>query len=332
MKPALRAASLAWLLPCWVASCALGSGCRAEPQSTTKQPPTPAARTVVRADATPAPETTGGFDGQRAFAHVEQLVALGPRPSGFGGIRHAQDYIRAQLQSSGCRVEEDSFHAQTPNGSVAMKNIVAKIPGASSSVVLLATHYDTKALPKFVGANDGGSSTGVMLELARVLCPRKNALTVWIAFFDGEEAFREWSATDGTYGSRQMAAKLAGSGQLRRVKAMILADLIGDRNLRILRESHSTAWLTDLIWSTAARLGYRGVFLPRATAIEDDHIPFLHRGVAAADVIQLDLPYWHTTGDTLDKISPRSLAVVGHVLLETFAELEKKLRQPSANF
>ncbi len=278
------------------------------------------------ADAAPPAETTGGFDGNKAYAHVARLVAIGPRPPGSDGIRRAQEYIRGQLQSFGCQVEEDNFHASTPLGSLPMKNIVAKIRGASPHVVLLATHYDTKLLENFVGANDGGSSTGVMLELARILCARKGALTVWIAFFDGEEAFAEWSPVDGTYGSRQMAAKLAVSGELPQIKAMLLADLVGDRKLRIKRESNSTGWLTDLVWATAARLGYQNIFISKATPIEDDHLPFLHRGVPAADVIDLDAPYWHTGGDTLDKISARSLAIVGHVFLESVAQLEKKLR------
>ncbi len=277
-------------------------------------------------EAAPPADATGGFDGNKAFAHVARLVAIGPRTPGSDGIRRAQEYLRSELQGFGCQVEEDDFHASTPIGSVSMKNILVKIPGTSPNVVLLTTHYDTKRLENFVGANDGGSSAGVMLELARLLCGRKSALTVWIAFFDGEEAFAEWSEVDGTYGSRQMAAKLAGSGEIRRIKAMLLADLIGDRNLKIKRESNSTRWLTDLVWSTAARLGYQKIFVSEETPIEDDHLPFLHRNVAAADVIDLEAPYWHTAGDTLDKVSPRSLAIVGHVFLESLAELEKKLR------
>lgn len=322
----------AWLLPgSLVMSCFLGSGCSAEPQKTT-----PAAQpSTVQGSANPAvptaipavpPETTGGFDGSKAYEHVARLVAIGPRPSGSEGIRRAQDYIRGQLQSFGCHVEEDNFHASTPVGSMAMKNILVKIPGASRNVVLFATHYETKRLPDFVGANDGGSSTGLMLEMARLLCSRKNKLSIWIAFFDGEEAFVEWSATDGTYGSRQMAAKLAASGDLKRFKAMLLADLIGDRNLKIKRESNSTRWLTDLVWSTAARLGYEQVFVPEETIVDDDHLSFLRRNVPAVDVIDLEETYWHTPDDTLDKVSPGSLGIVGHVFLETLAELEKKLR------
>jgi len=325
--PARRLFSPCLLPGCLLAFCLLGGGCRAEPQKAEPAPagPPAASQAALKTDAPPA-QTTGGFDGGKAYAHVERLVAIGPRPPGSDGIRRAQEYIRNELRSSGCPLEEDDFHASTPTGSVAMRNIVAKIPGTSPSVVLLATHYDTVRLENFVGANDGGSSTGLMLELARLLCARKNRLTVWIAFFDGEEAFQEWSATDGTYGSRQMAAKLATSGELKRIKAMLLADLIGDRNLRIKRESNSTRWLTDLVWSTAARLGYANIFVGEETLIGDDHLPFLRRKVLAADVIDLDAPYWHTAGDTLDKISPRSLAIVGHVFLESLAELEKKLR------
>jgi Zn-dependent M28 family amino/carboxypeptidase len=168
-----------------------------------------------------------------------------------------------------------------------------------------------------------------MLELARSLCARQNALAVWIAFFDGEEAFnREWVNPDNTYGSREMAARMTLSGDLARVRALVLADLVGNRKLRLKRESQSTPWLTDLIWATAARLGYERIFVNEATPIDDDHLPFVNRGVAAADIIDLENPqndsYWHEASDTLDKVSPRSLAVVGHVLMEVLPQLESK--------
>jgi Zn-dependent M28 family amino/carboxypeptidase len=165
--------------------------------------------------------------------------------------------------------------------------------------------------------------------LARLVCARKNALTVWVAFFDGEEAFNlDWKDPDNTYGSRELAARMAVSGDLTRVKAMLLADLVGGRNLHVKREGNSTAWLTDLVWSTAARLGYKDVFLSDRVPIDDDHLSFLHRNVASVDIIDLDtlndVPYWHTPQDTLDKISPRSLAIVGHVLIATLPQLEEK--------
>lgn len=276
----------------------------------------------------PAPETTGGFDGARAYKHVEQLVAIGPHSAGSEGIRRAQDYIIGQLKSFGCPVEEQDFHApSTPVGDVAMKNIVVKIPSTNPNIILYTSHYDTKRIANFVGADDAGSSTGVLLELARLLCARKNAETIWLAFFDGEEAFNpNWANPDNTYGSRQMAASLALSGDLRHVKAMILVDMVGPTNPIFKRETNSTPWLTDLLWSTAARLGYGNVFVNDRADIEDDHLSFLKRDVPAADIIDLDVPYWHTTQDTLDKVDPRTLAITGHVLIESVPELEKRVK------
>jgi glutaminyl-peptide cyclotransferase len=276
----------------------------------------------------PAPETTGGFDGARAYKHVEQLVAIGPHSAGSEGIRRAQEYIVGQLKSSGCPVEEQDFHApSTPAGDVAMKNIVVKIPSTNSNVILYGSHYDTKRIANFVGADDAGSSTGVLLEFARLLCARKNAETIWLAFFDGEEAFNpNWADPDNTYGSRQLAASLSLSGDLRRVKAMILVDMVGPANPIFKRETNSTPWVTDILWSTAARLGYGNVFVNDRADIEDDHLSFLKRDVPSADIIDLDVPYWHTTQDTLDKVDPRTLAITGHVLIESVPELEKKVR------
>jgi hypothetical protein len=277
----------------------------------------------------PAPGTTGGFDGARAFKHVEQLVAIGPHSAGTDGIRRAQAYIVAQLQSYGCAVEEQDFHASTPVGDVAMKNIVAKVPSTSQNIIIYASHYDTKRIDNFVGANDGGSSTGILLELARLLCAQRNPDAVWLVFFDGEEAFNfQWADPDHTYGSKELAARLSLSGDLHRVKAMVLADMVGPTNPVYRRETNSTPWLTDIIWSTAARLGYGNVFVNSKNAIEDDHIAFLQRDVPATDIIDFESPvldYWHTSRDTLDKIDPRTLAITGHVLLEALPEIEKKI-------
>src|SRR5258708_26489463 len=231
----------------------------------------------------PAPETTGGFDGARAYKHVEQLVAIGPHSAGSEGIHRAQNYITSQLKSFGCPVEEENFHAlSTPVGDVAMKNIVVKLPSTNPKVIIFSSHYDTKRMDNFVGANDGGSSTGVLLELTRLLCARKNAATIWLVFFDGEEAFNfQWADPDHTYGSRELAARLSLSGELHRVKAMILVDMVRPTNPLYRRESNSTPWLTDMVWSTAARLGYGNIFDNSKNAIEDDHIPFLQRDVPA---------------------------------------------------
>jgi len=287
---------------------------------------------VPAAEAAPPASQTGGFDGAKAYDQVAKLVAFGPRPSASDAIRGTQDYIRAQLRGFGCAVDEDAFHAQTPVGVLPMTNIVAKVPGTGQGIILLLTHYDTKRLDNFVGAEDGGSSTGLMLEMARHLCAGpKQPNAVWFAFLDGEEALVNWDTdNDNTYGSREFAARLALSGDLKRVRAVILADMIGQTGLHILRDSSSTKWLTDLVWKTAARLGYGDIFISRETAIEDDHQSFIRRGVPAVDIIDLqdyqNLGYWHTPQDTLDKVSPRSLAIVGDVILVSVNELQQKFR------
>jgi glutaminyl-peptide cyclotransferase len=292
------------------------------------------------AETAPPPSQTGGFDGAKAYDYTAKLVSFGPRPPASDAIHRTQDYLRTQLQSFGCQVDEDDFHAQTPIGEVAMKNLVAKAPGTGQGIILLLTHYDTlrnqspklkttAASSDFVGAVDAGSSTGLMLELAQLLCAKKDqSNSVWMAFVDGEEAFVDWdSNNDNTYGSRQLAAKMAASGDLKRVKAVMLADMIGPYNLKIEKDPNSTLWLTNLVWMNALKLGYKDYFVSTEYPVGDDHLSFTHRGVPAVDVIDLNgYPYWHTTEDTIDKVSPRSLAIVGHVFLETINDLQKKFR------
>jgi len=179
-------------------------------------------------------------------------------------------------------------------------------------------------MPTFVGADDGGSSTALMLELARLLCPQRGKYAAWIAFFDGEEAMHNWSDADSRYGSRQMAARLSTSGDIKKIRAFLLADIVGGRGARFLRESSSTPALVDLIWSTAARLGYSVIFLNESTSAQDDHDSFLKRSVPSVDVIGdfLNNGYWHTPQDSLDKIGSKTLAIVGHVFLESVKQLQ----------
>lgn len=305
------------------------TGSVAEPAGTVSAADLQKPVTPRPSESAPPPGQTGGFDGAQAYDYVAKLVSFGPRPPASEAIHRTQDYIHAQLQGFGCAVDEDAFHSQTPIGDVAMKNIIAKVPSSGQGIILLLTHYDTLRLDNFVGAEDSGSSTGLMLEIARLLCGGKQQPnSVWIAFLDGEEAQVQWTDTDSVYGSRELAARMAVSGDLKRVRAVILADMIGQNGLAISRESNSTKWLTDLVWGTAARLGYKNVFISRESAIEDDHLPFVHRGVPSVDLIDFDgyqAPlYWHTPQDTLDKISPRSLAIVGHVVLESVAQLQTR--------
>jgi glutaminyl-peptide cyclotransferase len=309
---------------------AILSGCKSNeaPGGARREPVVSAAARLpaqMPDDDTPPPEKTGGFDGKRAFADVAKQVDFGPHASGSQTIAHVQDYLLSELSSAGCTADVDAFEADTPVGPISMKNILVKIPGERPGILLLATHYDTKKLDDFVGADDGGSSTAVMLEMARVLCAQRGRYQVWIAFFDGEEAVnREWKDPDNRYGSRQMAAQLAMSGDLAKIRAFLLADIVGSRELRIKRDSNSAKALTDLVWATAKNLGYSGVFINDATAIEDDHQSFSTRGVRTVDIIDLEIPYWHTPQDTLDKISSKSLAVVGHVFVESVKQLQAK--------
>jgi len=269
-----------------------------------------------------------GVNGNFAFAHVEKLVAFGPRPPGSLGIANAQAYITETLEKLNLEVDHQDFLASTPNGPISMKNIVAKARGEQSQVVILASHYDTLVMRNaaFVGANDGGSSTGLLLELARVLAGRKNTLTVWFAFFDGEEAQRQWSDTDSLYGSRYFVEKLSAEGTAGKVKAMILMDLIGDRDLKIENDQSSTPWLMELVRKSARELGYGKHLGEIPRGIVDDHIPFIRGGIPAVDLIDYDYGFnnslWHTPNDTLDKISPQSLKVTGDIVLRVVERLQ----------
>lgn len=291
-----------------------------------------AAPSLSEQDKAPPPSQTGGFDGQSAYDYTAKLVSFGPRPSGSDSIKQTQNYIYSQLHSDGCKIDEDDFHAQTPVGTIPMQNIIAKVPGSQKGIILLMTHYDTKRLQDFVGAEDGGSSTGLMLEIARHLCGQKLQVSIWMAFLDGEEAVIDWDKdNDHTYGSRELAAKMELDGDLANVKAVILADMIGQKYLTMKKETSSTPWLVDLIWQTAAKLGYDKIFVSQTTSASDDHDPFLEKKVPAVDLIDLDdyiaEGYWHTPQDTMDKISAKNLAIVGHVMLASVAVLEKKFSQ-----
>lgn len=275
---------------------------------------------------TPVAQAAPAFDAARAFDHLKNIVAIGPRPAGSAGAQKTRDYIKQQLASIGVTANEASFDATTPAGVVRMVNVSATIPGSGAGRLIIAGHYDTKLFKEFefVGANDGGSSTAFLIELARVLKGRTNAMPIELLFLDGEEAVGEW-ATGNTFGSRQYVEAARGAGTLAQIKAMILVDMVGDRDLAIKRESNSTPWLTDAIWSAARTLN-RPEFVSETTPIEDDHLPFLAARVQAVDLIDLDYPHWHTEGDTIDKVSAKSLQAVGDVLLAALPAIELRLK------
>jgi hypothetical protein len=269
-----------------------------------------------------------GFDGKRAFGDLQRLVALGPRPPGSPALAKARRYIEGELGDAGVEISYDSFSATTPMGNIPMTNVIGVIHGDSSTVVILAGHYDTAAIAgvRFVGANDGGSSAAFLLEMARVLCRRKNSYTYWVVFFDGEEALKQWSASDSLYGSRHLADRLSREGNLGQIKALILVDMVADRHLNILRESNSTEWLRDMVFRNARTLGYGSFFNGGTFPVEDDHSPFLARRVPSVDIIDLTpfRTYHHTAQDSIDKCNPESLTTVGRVVLATMAELERR--------
>ena len=273
-----------------------------------------------------ATAAAAGVSGASALEFTRRAVAFGPRPPGSAADTALQNYIIAELRKDGCEIIEDAFTAKTPQGMIAMKNIIAKFPGKGPAhkAIAITGHFDTKYFPgrKFVGASDGGSSTGLLLELARVLAHQPRIDDVYLAFFDGEEAFGEWSDTDSLYGSRHLAARWRQDGTLQRLKALINVDMIGDKNLNIPRETNGNAALNNLVWRTAADLGYKAFFTDQQIGEDDDHMPFVRAGVAAIDLIDIDYPPWHNDTDTMDKLSAQSMEIVGTVVYEVIQRLE----------
>ena len=279
---------------------------------------------VPVAPATPQPP----FDSARAWAHLKQLVAIGPRPAGSAAIREARAYITRQLTSEGFTVEQQPFTATSPYGPVEMVNLIVTLRGRRADRLIIAGHYDTKLMPNqsFVGASDGASSAATLIELARVLQSRPHELTYELVWFDGEEAFVDWTGLDHTYGSRYYVQAATKANALSSIKALILLDMVGDRELQIRRDRNSTGWLNDIIWAAAKRTGHGQTFLDLDTEIEDDHIPFMEAGVPAVDLIDLDYPQWHTPSDDLNHVSAQSLQIVGDVVLAAVPDIESRMR------
>lgn len=268
------------------------------------------------------------FDSSRAWDHLRQQVAIGPRPAGSAGNLKNREYITRTLAAIGLTTVEQAWEASTPLGPIKMVNLIATIPGRRPDRIVLASHFDTKLFRefRFVGASDGASSTAALLELARVIKARRQLpFTIELLFLDGEEATGEWRDPDHTYGSRHYVEVARKTGTLKSLRAMILLDMIGDRDLNIRRESNSTPWLTDIVWDAARKLGHQRHFISEAMAVEDDHLHFLKAGVPSLDIIDLDYAAWHTAQDTLDAVSARSLQVVGDVVVAALPEIEARL-------
>ena len=277
----------------------------------------------IFAASTYAAGPSDAFNGARALEYTRQFVAVGPRWVGSPGHAKAEAFLKKQFAKD--NLEVDTFTMNTPAGPQEMHNFIVRFPGKKDGAIVLASHYETNYPLRninYVGANDGGSTTGLLIEMANHLRGRTlDGYSVWLVFFDGEEAFKEWSDSDSTYGSRHLAAKWENDGTLRRIKAFIILDMIGDKDLDIQRDSNSTGWLLDLIQHAAAKTGDQSYFFQEQTTDSDDHLPFVKRGVPSADIIDLNYgyqnAYWHTAQDTMDKISAKSLTIVGNTMLET---------------
>jgi glutaminyl-peptide cyclotransferase len=271
------------------------------------------------------------FNELRAMRYVKEIVAFGPRPIGSANHKKVEDYIHSHLKDD--LVEDDSFTVDTTEGKFPVHNIIAKFPGTKDGIIVIASHYDTNYPLRdtaYVGANDGASSSALLLEIANQLRDTKrDGYSVWLLWDDAEEAIKlPWTDTNSVYGVRHLAQKWQDDGTIKKIKAFLLEDMIGDADLNIDRDESSTPWVEDMIYQAATRLGYQSHFFRRTVPMEDDHKPFVQRGVPSADLIDFDYGYgnvfWHTTQDTVDKLSPKSLEIVGMVTLETVRMLDKK--------
>lgn len=264
------------------------------------------------------------FNGNRAMQYLKEMVALGPRPIGSDNHKKVENYILAHLK--GDEVEQDSFDIHPTEGTFPVRNIIAKFAGTRDGIIVIASHYDTNwplRTTSYIGANDGASSSALLLEIANQLRGKKlDGYSVWLLWDDAEESMKlPWDDPESLYGVRHLAEKWQSDGTLRKIKAFILEDMIGDADLNIEHDANSTPWLEDTILKAATQLGFQSHFFARTMAVTDDHMPFVQHGVPSADLIDFNYGYndvfWHTTDDTADKLSPKSLEIVGKVTLET---------------
>jgi Zn-dependent M28 family amino/carboxypeptidase len=304
-----------------LASCARAAS-PADPVEKVKSTPTGAEAAI---------ENSPDFNASRAMQYLKEIVAYGPRPIGSETHKKVETYILSHLK--GDNVEQDTFEINTSEGRFPVHNIIAKFPGARDGIIVIASHYDTNwplRTTSYVGANDGASSSALLLEIANQLRGKKrDGYSVWLLWDDAEESMKlPWDDPESLYGVRHLAEKWEKDGTLKQMKAFLLEDMIGDANLNIERDTNSTAWMEDLIHDAATRLGYQSHFFGRTISVSDDHLPFVQRGVPCADLIDLDYGYnnvfHHTTQDTVDKLSPKSLSIVGTVTLETMRLLDQR--------
>lgn len=277
-------------------------------------------------------EASSPFDGARAFAETEALVQISPRDAGTGGGRIAAIHLETRLKALGYKTVVDTFSEETPTGKMFFNNVLGRLPGNTDRLIILASHFDTKAgiSEDFQGANDSGSSSGILLELARVLSEGAPFETEFlVAFFDGEECRTKYGPTDGLHGSRRLAKQILAGGGADWVEAVILLDMVGDKDLNITVPRNSSQKLVKELFFAAHEIGVRPVFSLGPGSILDDHVPFLLAGMPAIDVIDFEYgsapglnDYWHTPNDTMDKLSAESMQTVGDVVLRMVENLQ----------
>jgi len=274
----------------------------------------------------PAPRgEPAAFRGASAWAEVEAFVALGPRHAGTPGAAEAAAYLAERLRAAGLEPLIDTFEDRAPGGAAVFRNVHAELTGRERGTIVLASHYDTKTGigEDFAGANDSGSSTGLLLALAAHLRARgPHRYDILFAFFDGEECRERYGPHDGLHGSRRLARTLVRNGRAAAVAAVIVIDMVGDRDLTLTLPRNGTPRLTTLAFDCARRLGVRDRLSLARGEILDDHVPFLEAGMPAVDLIDFEYgsrpglnDYWHTPEDTLDKLSAQSLETVGRLVL-----------------
>lgn len=278
------------------------------------------------------PTESSDFRGASALAETDMLVSIFPRDAGSGGARRAAVMLEGKLKKLGYTTVIDTFSEETPNGKMFFNNVLGRLPGKTDRLIILASHFDTKSgiSPDFQGANDSGASSGVLMELARVLQARgKHETEFLIAFFDGEECRTEYGPHDGLHGSRRLAKQIYDAGGAKLVEAVILLDMIGDKDLKITVPRNCSPKLVKELFYAAHETGVREQFGLGPGSILDDHVPFMLAGMPAVDVIDFEYgsapglnDYWHTTNDTMDKLSVESMQTVGDVVLRMVENMQ----------
>lgn len=289
---------------------------------------------IVAASCDPAASDSvleSAFQDDPAYERLVEFLAVGPRPAGSEGAKKAAAWLENEAAELGWHVETVEWTESTDSGRMTFRNVVARLGDDDKPFIVLGSHYDTKRLPEipdFIGANDSGSSTAVLLEIMRILAENQNRLdtTVECVFFDGEECVENYGDRDGLHGSRHHVERLRKTGRIEQCRAMILLDMIGDRDLRLTVPQDSDPKLKRLLFRVADRQGVRqhvGYF--RGGTILDDHVPFAQAGIPAINLIDFDFgpnnAYWHTAEDRLENVSASSLGIVGRLTLGMIAEL-----------